>query len=102
LSAELAEEVVSKSERGYGYAAFIKNITGGAGGAPTRGVNLMIVVAEPGVSDNEVQRYVSGIDLSDADTSSPRRGPSSGTGCLGQLCLLARIIHACPCFTTSL
>ena len=62
LGAELAEEIVGMSGRGWTYAAFIAAITGG-GSQPIYGVNLLIVASQPGVSAEEAQRYVDGIDL---------------------------------------
>jgi len=64
LNAELAEEVVHGSRRGYRYAAFLKNITGGTGDVTTLGVNLLVVVAAPGVTDQQAQNYVDMLDLS--------------------------------------
>lgn len=62
LREELAEEVVSKSRGGHRYAAFVTQVTGGKG--KYLGVNLLMVVAEPGVSEVEAQAYVVGIDFS--------------------------------------
>ncbi len=73
LQQELAEEVVSRSERGYRYAAFVKDVTGGRPSSPTHGINLLIIVALPGISDSEVQRYI------DANLNVSR----SKSGCLG-------------------
>lgn len=58
LNNELAQEVVNRSKNGYRYAVWIKNLTGGTSDAPTLGVNLLIVVASPGVSDRESQKYM--------------------------------------------
>ena len=96
LKAELAEEVVYRSARGYRYGAFVKNITGGTEDAPTLGVNLLILVAEPGVSDQEAQNCVDMLDLSDTDVarqsgsadSHPRRKP----GCMGMLVLCLLVV----------
>jgi len=58
LRAELAEEVVRKSAKGYHYGVFVMDITGGERGKKNRGVNLLVVVAEPGVSNRKAQAYV--------------------------------------------
>lgn len=58
LKAELAEEVVRLSGRGYLWAAFISDLTGGTRDAPTRGVNLVLVRAAPGVGREKAQRYM--------------------------------------------
>ena len=93
LNAELAEEVVSAAREGYRYAAFVKNITGGTEDRPTLGMNLLMVVADPGMSDREAQNYVDTLDLSDADM--PGRvdldlghgGGPRKAGCFGLLVL---------------
>jgi hypothetical protein len=58
LHSELAGEIVANSSEGYRYAAFVKDITGGTADRPTYGMNLLIIVAEPGIADDTVQRYV--------------------------------------------
>lgn len=58
LNADLAPRVVRESNEGYRFAAFISDLTGGRREAPTRGVNLLVVVANPGVTDREAQDYV--------------------------------------------
>lgn len=67
MNTTLASEIVSKSQRGYRYAVFVKNITGGTLGKESLGVNILIVVADPGVSEQEAEDYTRQIDLSDAD-----------------------------------
>jgi hypothetical protein len=57
LSAEIAAEVTRRSEQGYRHGAYITAITGGTKGKATRGVNLLLIIAEPGVGDREVQGY---------------------------------------------
>ena len=66
LSAELAGEVVEEATRGIRFAAFIHAITGGTPHKPIMGVNLLIVVAEPGVTDQQAQAYAETLDLSSA------------------------------------
>jgi hypothetical protein len=57
LNAELAKEVTLNSRQGYHYSTHIMAITGGDKSYPTRGCNLLITVAEPGVSDQQVMDY---------------------------------------------
>jgi hypothetical protein len=63
LNQRLATEIFGKSKKGYQYAVFATEITGG--GSKTRGVNLLIVQAEPDASEEAVQKYVSNLDLTD-------------------------------------
>lgn len=101
LNAGLAEEAVRRSGQGYRYAAFVKNITGGGGDAPTLGVNLLIVVADPGVSDAEAQSYANMLDVSDANL--PERPSMSNTaagrkaGCLSLLLLCFLVLVGVCC-----
>jgi hypothetical protein len=60
LSADLAEEVVRRSAEGYRYAAVVAEVTGGKG--RTLGVNVMVVVGEPGTGARQLGRYVAGRD----------------------------------------
>ena len=92
LNARLASEVVCKAGRGYRYGAYVKNVTGGRGRTPTMGLNLLIVVADPGVGDADVQRFVNRLDLSDADA------PRSGGGNLRTLVVLALIVAVVAVF----
>jgi hypothetical protein len=58
LAAKLAAEVTENDRQGYRYAAFITAITGGNEDHPIRGVNLVMIVAEPGVSNQDAQEYI--------------------------------------------
>jgi HIRAN domain len=64
LRRRLAAEVVAKTAKGYRYGVFVKDITGGGRGR-NYGMNLLILVAAPGVSDAEAQTY--GDELMDRD-----------------------------------
>jgi len=65
LDRRLAGETVRRAARGYRHVAFISAVTGGdeyfddEGNEKTTtlGVNLVIIVAEPEVSDQDAQRY---------------------------------------------
>ena len=54
LQAQLAADVVERLRKGYRYAAYFAGVTGGQEDKPTLGANLLILVAEPGVSDEVV------------------------------------------------
>lgn len=58
LRSRHGEEVVGNSERGCKYAAIITDLTGGTQGKPTRGANIAVVWADPGVSKRGVDAYV--------------------------------------------
>ncbi len=88
LNAALAQEVVSKSGRGYRFAVFIKDITGGRRKGQSLGVNLLIVLAEPGVGDREVKRYVKQLIEEDPELE----GAKIKNGCFGKLLILAFLI----------
>lgn len=84
LNRELAAEVVRKSERGFRYTAFITDLTGGD---ETRGVNILVVVAEPGVSDKQAQQYVSrNVVLDSGATHSPTQSRTKTAGVTCQQC----------------
>ncbi len=61
LQRKLAEEVVERSPKGYRYAVFIADITGGGLGKKTHGVNLLVIVCEPGTTDEEAQEYLDNV-----------------------------------------
>jgi len=68
LPAELAADVVERIQRGYRYAAYLTEITGGQHDKPTLGANLLILVANPGVSDEVVMEYVNNVIATDEAT----------------------------------
>ena len=65
LPAELAADVVERLGKGYRYAAYLAEVTGGHGDKPTLGANLLIVVAEPGVGDDVVLEYFNRVIVTD-------------------------------------
>lgn len=58
LPAHLAGDIAPNATRGYLYAVFIANITGGDSEWRALGVNLLIVEAEATVSSMEAQSYI--------------------------------------------
>ena len=58
LPAYLAAEVATGNAEGMQYVAFVNDVTGGHNGAETTGINLLIVVVEPGVPEHEVVKYL--------------------------------------------
>lgn len=58
VSADLAEEIVSMSQGGRGHYPYVVAITGSGSRDSMRGVNIVIVIAEHGVSFQRVQEYV--------------------------------------------
>jgi HIRAN domain len=84
LNAGLAEEIVEKSGRGYTFAVFIKDLTGGQKGQSV-GVNLLIVQAEPGVSVRDVKKYLKKLIRDDPEL----RGMKLKGGCAGKIFALA-------------
>lgn len=80
LNAGLAEEIVEKSESGYHFAVFIKDLTGGNKGQSV-GVNLLIVQAEPGASTSRVKRDLKRLIRDDPEL----RGMRLRSGCAGKL-----------------
>jgi HIRAN domain len=81
LNTKLAEEIVLKSEKGYRFAAFIKDITGKKRKGQSLGVNLLIVQADPGIGDHHVKKYVNQLLRDDPELE----GAKVRNGCLGQL-----------------
>ncbi len=78
------EEIVWKSEQGYRFVAFIKDITGGRKGAQTFGVNLLVVEADPGVADRLAKKYLNQLIREDPEL----RGMKLKSGCVGKLKVL--------------
>jgi len=54
----MGEEILANSRRGCSYSVFVSDVTGGTRDRPTRGVNLLVVVSEPGVRAREVRAYL--------------------------------------------
>ncbi len=63
LPADQGEWVHEKLQVGYSVGAYITNITGGYGNKKILGANLIVVVAEPGMSNTAVQNYLTHMDL---------------------------------------
>jgi HIRAN domain len=57
LDAGLAKQLVSQSKKGFRFDAFIVDLTGGEPDKPTLGVNLVIIVAPPNASVDEVRAF---------------------------------------------
>ena len=87
LNSGLAEEIVEKSARGYHFAVFIKNLTGGKKGQAV-GVNLLIIQAEPGVSTSRVKNYLKRLIRDDPEL----RGMRVKSGCGGKLFALGILL----------
>ena len=87
LNANLAEEVVSKSSKGYRFATLIKDVTGGGKGEYL-GVNLLIVQADPNVGDRRVKDYVKGLIREDPEL----RGAKIKGGCSGRLLIVILLV----------
>ena len=79
LRAELAKEIVSKANNGYRFVVFIKDITGGRKKGQSRGVNLLVIQAAPGVRDGAVERYLKDLVRTDPELEGTKieRGTSS-------------------------
>jgi hypothetical protein len=94
LRAELAREIVNKSAMGWRYAVCISDLTGGNG--KNRGVNLLLLVAPPGVSDDEAQRYA---DAHGIGRPSPTVAPTVASDSAGPaklalvlVCIIAAVV----------
>jgi hypothetical protein len=61
LSMELAKDICWKMGHGFRTAAMVAGITGGTAEHPTKGMNILVIVGRPGVSDTEAQEYVDSI-----------------------------------------
>jgi hypothetical protein len=85
LASDLVKRIVNEMERGCRHVAYITDLTGGESDKPTRGVNLLIVVAEPGVTSKEIQDYADGVETNE----SPSR-----SGCRRTLALMVLVISA--------
>lgn len=56
LRADYAERLIREAERGYQYVINVTDITGGGPGR-NFGINIMVIVATPGVSQDEIQEF---------------------------------------------
>jgi hypothetical protein len=63
LFRDLASDVWWRMQHHFTYAAFSANITGGTEDHPTMGMNILLLVARPGVSQEEMQAYLDSIKL---------------------------------------
>ena len=81
LNADLAERVVRHSAEGYRYAAFVANVTGGTEDAPILGMNLLIVVADPGVTNERAQAYANLLDFGRDQGMMEPASRQEGSGC---------------------
>ena len=57
LTEELAARVGPEIDKGYRYGAYVASVTGGEIERPTLGVNLLILVGDPGVMDESFVAY---------------------------------------------
>jgi len=93
LPAARAGGVVRGTAKGKKYAVFIRDVVGGFEGAETLGLRLLMVVAEPGVSDEAVQVYVNDLDINFGYKYLKREEleqvPEQGKGCLTMIAVLA-------------
>jgi hypothetical protein len=87
LNANLAEEVVSKSSKGYRFGVLVKDLTGGGKGE-SLGVNLLIVQADPGVDDRQVKEYVKTLIREDPEL----RGAKIDGGSSGRFLILVLLV----------
>lgn len=61
LSREVAADLRRKMQRDFNCAVIATQITGGTARRPTLGVNVLVLVAKPGVSQDEIQEYFDSI-----------------------------------------
>ena len=57
LPAKLAADIVARLRQGFRFAAYLTEVTGGEEDKPNLGANLLILAADPGVSDEVVVEY---------------------------------------------
>lgn len=88
LSADLASEIMTRSSNGFRYSAHIVDIRGG----DILGVNLLILVATPGATDQQAQQYMNDVVTPEIESrfadSSDRPKAKSGTGCAGVIAIV--------------
>ena len=78
LEADVAAEVLERVKQGHPYAAYLNDITGDA----TLDVNVLIVTAMQGTTDEQAEEYISEVVTPDVAARFPVRAKS---GCLGVL-----------------
>lgn len=86
LPAYLAAEVAAGNAEGMRYAVFVSDVTGGREGAEMTGINLLIVVAEPGVQEHEVIEFLNQ-HIEEATAHEPGKG-GCGTGVAAALAIV--------------
>ncbi len=57
LPAKEAKEVASDNRRGCNFGVYVSSIMGGTKRTPTRGLRIVIICVEPGVTDEEALHY---------------------------------------------
>ena len=77
LPREVASDVWWRMQHRFTYAAISANITGGTRGQPTIGMNILLLVGQPGVTLEEMQTYLDSIT---PDVSADARARSSLEG----------------------
>lgn len=90
LNRDLAAEVNRKREAGYRIEALVTNVTGGTKSKPNRGLNLILFIGEPGISDRAFAHYAKSVGLGEDEAdegdelvkAAPRKAKK---GCLGSL-----------------
>jgi HIRAN domain len=93
LNANLADEIVSKSKKGYRFVTVIKAITGGQRRGMSFGVNLLIVEAEPKADEGQVKRYLKQMIRDDPELKGAKvTGGSSGKFVMTVLVIVAGLI----------
>jgi hypothetical protein len=88
LGADLAEEIVRKSAKGYRFAAVIKGITGGKRKGQSFGVNLLIVQADPNTNDRQVKKYLKKLIQEDPELT----GAKLKSGCSAKVVMVVLAI----------
>ena len=87
LQAEVAADIVSKSERGYRFEVFITDISGDEQNGQSLGVKLLVIQADPGIEDGPVKNYLKQLIATDPELEWANT-ESMGPGCLIALALI--------------
>lgn len=80
LNAGMARNVVADAMAGFMWAVYVTDLTGGTRGKPTRGANLLVVRAAPGVTPKEVNAYIDGLIPARKPAAMPRRPRAASRG----------------------